>query len=347
MSNRRIQERRRKPRAIKPVTPDIVQRWRQTLPEIEQVNESFSLALQDSTIERIGKVPAWWKKRIRQMKTNVHAQALVEPDDPRSITEHRSDHWGWEIFHLRDMINYLLREICIDLEAPEGGRLASMILVERALGTLFIELQSQGSLNGRDDEEENAYRVHRALQALSPDFDDIHLRRFRALDVAEFAARVTLPVFTERTPEEDEMFEGGPIPDDIREMWTYRNPVINGVSVKGMLCRIDPAFQHLDPLVVFEEFSEAEPSSGGRTTGGDARVGPARALARLCIMCGALEATQHDDENFDQAVERFRNTLHVSRSRIRNNFPHLNKTDIHPTPTATASESGSPPKREC
>jgi hypothetical protein len=274
---------------------------------------------------RIENVPEAWKTIVATMRAEVCAEPEEPDEDGVSAEKRRGYNWAFKVGCIGDMLAYLMREIRADIGFEEGeGTLASMLLVQEAILRLNIELQDGGSKNGREDSEENRYRVLRALQALIPRFDDINLRRFRALQVAEFAARWN------KTPPTDDEVEASVVElrqeqflrsdtevDKHRNFLKVDKPVVDAVFTRGLLAEIDPRFDTLDPLAVFEEFIEAEPAAGGKIDGGEGRVGPVRALARLAVMSGALDYSQEPGEDFDSAVSRARSNLLVTRSRIR------------------------------
>jgi hypothetical protein len=237
--------------------------------------------------------------------------------------ERRGYHWTWKVMRVGDMLEHLTRTIREDLGFDDGATLASIVLLRKAALYLQLELQDGGTKDGRHDRLENRYRVQRALEALAPPFDDVQLMRLRALQVAESSARMT------RIPDDSDVDERlGRIADleGLRpgEAERYRNfmlvdqPAVSAVMARSELMAIDDRFAALDPLVVMEEFSDAAAeANGGRLAGGEGRTGPARALARLCVMSGALDLEQKDGEDFDAATERARGALLTARSRIR------------------------------
>lgn len=269
-------------------------------------------------------MPEAWKALVSAMQAEVHAEAAKDDEDGRSLNERRGYYWSFRVGRVGDMLDYLMRAIRGDLGFEEGATLASMLLVQSSIERLDIELQDGGTEEGRDDGEENRYRVNHALRALTPKLDDITLLRFRALQVAEFAARWN------QIPPTDEQVEASVV--DLRQEQLVRSeteaerhrtflkvdkPALGAVFTRSLLAEIDARFDTLDPLVVFEEFSEAETATGGKLEGGDGKIGPVRAVARLAVMCGALEYRQEPGEDFDSAVNRARSNLLVTRSRIR------------------------------
>jgi hypothetical protein len=205
-----------------------------------------------------------------------------------------------------------------------------MHLLRHAVTRLAMELRDGGMRGKGDDVDERAYRVRRALRALAPEFDDVNLRRFRAIRFAEHAATLAqVPPSDQEIEAEQARLAHLRVPpfgdvEQFRQHMKVSQPVQAGVHAQFFLSQIDSRFQDLDPMVIYEEFSEAEPTTGGKTDGGDGRIGPVRALARLALMCGALDYKQEDGEDFDAAVSRVRSNLLVTRSRIRK--------EMQPTP---------------
>ncbi len=217
-----------------------------------------------------------------------------------------------------DMFRYLMRTISQDIELTKGETLASFALTINALGHMMVELR-----DGCDDDAplEPQYRVIRALEAMSPQFDDDQLRRVRALFAAEGASeRTRIPTDEEVEKHVAALKKVDPQRDDdsARQWFGDTLPVLDGVLARCSLASIDERFGELDPLILIEEFGEASANgSGGRTEAGEGRIGPATALARLSLRCGALGFRQNEDEDFDAAVDRVRRTLLMSRSRVR------------------------------
>lgn len=306
--------------------PRLREARRAAVPEARRiVEEAAPRAWENASSRRIESVPEAWKALVSAMQAEVHAEAAKDDEDGRSIDERRGYYWSFRVGRVGDMLDYLMRAIRGDLGFGDGrGTLASMMLVQRSIARLDIELQDGGTREGRDDGEENRYRVYHALRALTPTLDDITLQRFRALQVAEFAAKWN------QIPPTDEQVEASVA--DLRQEQLVRSeteaehhrnflkvdkPAVDAVFTRSLLAEIDARFDALDPLVVFEEFSEAERATGGKFEGGDGRIGPVRALARLAVMCGALDCCQEPGEDFDSAVSRARSNLLVTRSRIR------------------------------
>jgi hypothetical protein len=299
------------------------EQWRQEIPNLQRLVEEVSPAAFAAAAERrVENIPAAWKALVDGMQKEVHERAeTAEWNAAMSVESRRGYQWYAMIMRVGDMIEHLLRMVRADLGMKEGEEaLATMILVKKSLLHLQVELQDGGTEDGREDSEENRVRVFKALMALNSRFDDIHLRRLRAMQVAENAARRT------RIPSEDEVKASTEVHRDTREFDADRHrkwmeqtgPAMDAVLTRSWLAAVDEKFKQLDPLVVLEEFHDAEAAPrGGKADGGEGRTGAVRALARLALMCGALEAEQEPDEEFDEAVDRVRATLLVSRSRIR------------------------------
>jgi hypothetical protein len=262
---------------------------------------------------------------VDAMRAEVHAAArkdVDQPTDGRPPTEmeRRGYNWSFKVGRVADMLEYLTRTIREDIGFEEGATLASMLLLDKAILHLDVELQDGGSDGGRDDREENRLRVLDALKALTPEFDNVNMQRLRALHVAERSAQITR-VLSDADVEESAkklaQLDARHL-DKHRDYMKNEQPVISGLLARNWLVEVDRAFESLDPLVVLEEFAEAEAATrGGRSDRGDGKVGPARALARLAVMCGALGYAARPDEDFDTAVDRARGNLLMTRSRAR------------------------------
>lgn len=313
--------------------------WRARVPEARRIVEDMSPRLFEAAEERrLASLPEAWTRLVESMQQKVHAdadKAARESSDDLPIEQRRGYYWGCQLLHVADMMEFLLRKVREDIGLHDAT-LASMALARHALLSVQIELQDGGSKDGRDDGEEQQYRVRNALRALVRHFDDVHLRRFRAVAVAEFASKtIHIPGDEEVEARLRDSQGPGSLPDEEvarhREHMRVDGPVVNGVFVRSLLSEVDERFGSLDPLVVLEEFSEAEAKTrGGRTDGGEGRTGPVRALAGLAVRCGALDYGAHDGESFDDAVERARSNLLVTRSRIRKSmreFPSLPPSD--------------------
>jgi hypothetical protein len=302
--------------------------WREKIPEIRRLVEDVApRAFEAAAEDRLEKVPEEWKALVQKMRDDVHASAAdwrkQYPDSTETLAEERGYQWHFKIGRLDDMLDYLMREIRRDIGFEDGdATLASMLLVSKAFLALNIELQHGGKKGSRDDGDEYSYRVLNALKALTPRFDDIVLRRFRALQTAESMAKFARPLMN---PEEldahvEKMKDLLPErePDEHRDWVNVDKPVLEGVFARSQLAEVDERFGTLDPMEVYEEFAEAQAATkGGKSDGGEGKVGPARAVARLAVRCGALDYEQGADEDFDAAVERARGNLLQARHRIR------------------------------
>jgi hypothetical protein len=302
------------------------QEWRAHVEEMRHLVENVSPQIfKDSAKARRADVPVEWAAMVASMRADVRASAdRDELEEGVPVADRRGYHWSSKLSRVADMIEYLLAVVRADLEMEEGVEtLASMVLLHKAFVELEIELQEGGSKNGREDRDEHRYRVLGALRSLTHQFDSPDLLRLRALVAGECAARFTqvptdaeveerLAAIQAEDPQTEEEREHS------REFMCVTGPVMNGVMARSWLAEVDSKFATLDPLVVMEEFAEAEAKGqGGRSGAGDGIVGPARAVARLALMCGGLGAVQRNGEGFDEAVDRVRAALLTSRSRIR------------------------------
>jgi hypothetical protein len=302
-------------------------RWREELPRLRDIVECVSPALLAAVgaPDHIYRGPKEWSELVAAMRQEVLTKADAdEASDDETIDERRGYEWCWKIRDVAHMLDHLLHTIRQDLGFEGSATLASMVLVQRAMFQLQLELQEGGTKDGRGDGLEHQYRVQQALQALSRRFDDVQLRRLRALQHATSSARyaeIPDPETVERRVEEMSALEERSDEDSkqrTKEWFRDTMPALGGVMARSWLVEVDERFASLDPLIVLEEFAQAEPEEeGGRTEGGDGRIGPVRALARLAVRCGALGYAQREGEDFDTAVERARNNLLVTRSRIR------------------------------
>jgi hypothetical protein len=296
--------------------------WRTRVPELQHLVEEVSpVMIEAAFARRAGDLPAQWKEIVDSMSAAVHTEAnertLGGLGDELSVEERRGYYWSFKIDRVGDMLAYLIRTVRNDLGFEDNATLASIVLLTKAVLHLQLELQDGGTPEGRSDGDENRYRVLQAIKALTPRFDDVHMQRLRALQSAEAAVKMT----TIPTSEEDVADVNGVEATErsrIEDFRKYQQPVLNGVLARSWLVEVDAAFENLDPLVVLEEFGEAQAQAGGgKVDGGDGRVGPVRALARLAVMCGALGFLQKDAEDFDAAVDRARANLLMTRSRFR------------------------------
>ncbi len=296
--------------------------WRERLPELCEVVEDLAPAIWRRTEERrIEDVPEEWKALVSRMRARVHADADSTKYHPSTMTleDRRGHHWWPHVGRVGDMLEYLTRMIREDLGFDDGATLGSIALLRSAVQYLECELRD-GNQEGEGERKlEHQWRIHTALRALSPEFDSPHMRRLRVLQTAEAATRLT------HIPDDEEIearvqrcaeFPGTDT-EKTRDFVAVDQPAMTGVMARSWLSEVDERFSKLDPLVGLEEFAEAARTPGGRAEGGGGKTGPARAVARLCLMCGALDYEQNSDEGFDDAVERVRNSLLVSKSRLR------------------------------
>jgi hypothetical protein len=125
------------------------------------------------------------------------------------------------------MLDYLMRIVRSDIGVEKGTSIASMVLVRGAMRQLQVELQDGGTEDGREDADENYYRVFRAITALNSRFDDIHLRRLRALQFADIAARITrIPTAAEVDASVESMREHEIDPDRHRDWMESEQPAL-------------------------------------------------------------------------------------------------------------------------
>ncbi len=302
------------------------QKWRDQVGEIEYlVHEVSPRIFEDNARDRLAELPPEWIALVASMRADVHAETDREKQtEGVTLAERRGYQWNYKVGRVADLVRHLLQTIAADIDLGEDQVLATMVLVHKAFFQLKLELQDLGTREGRDDRDEQRYRVLGALRSLTRHFDGPDLLRLRALVAGENAARFTIPPPSDEEVEQrlEEIEQHGPLTEaereHDREFMAIKAPVLNGVVSRSWLMEVDPRFGTLDPLVVMEEFAEAQAKArGGRNGGGEPRTGPARAVARLALMCGALDAAQREGEDFDQATERLRGALLNSRSRIR------------------------------
>lgn len=301
--------------------------WRSRVPEARRIVEDVAPAIwDDAAASRIEKVPEPWKELVNAMRAEVCREADREArerclSEDEKVEELRGYYWAFKVGRVGDMLQYLLRSIRQDIGFEEGATLASMVLLEKAILQVDLELQDGGSKGRREDRDENRHRVLEALKALTPRFDDVHMLRLRALQVAESSVKMTrirsdddIEESVRALAELDDTID----PDRHRDYIKHEQPAMLGVLARSWLVEVDEAFANLDPLIVLEEFAEAQTNArGGKVVGGDGRIGSVRAVARLAVMCGALGFQQQDGEDFDAAVDRARANLLMTRSRFR------------------------------
>ena len=316
---------------------------RECLPRVEHiVDELAPRILENSRADWLENIPSEWRAVFDAMADEVRAkvEADREYDADLSLEERYGYEWSLRVPLVERCVGYMMRLIREQIGLKEGAEtLASMILVNRALEQLHLELHDAGTKAGREDAEENAVRVYRAIRVLTPRFDDVALRRLRALRVVEgYApdifilddAEVDAAVARMRGHAKDHGEDFG-VEEEARQRKWFRSelPMMKVLSARTTLAECDSAFAQLDPLVMLEELADAGVGlKGGRGDRGDGKTGPARALARLAVMCGALEYKAAPDETFDDAVDRVRANLHTTRSRLRDEmrgFPGLIK----------------------
>jgi hypothetical protein len=298
------------------------QEWRASIDDMRHIVEHVSpLAWAGAEEEQRKDLPAAWTELVQAMRQDVREDA---PELAEDLPEGVAVAWSFKVRRLRQMLEHLCVAIREDLGIPEDKTLGSMLLLLMAAGHLSRELyygrRSERAGASDDEADITNFRVVGALRALSPRWDGPDLVKVRALAVAEYAVGVT-KVLSDEEVEENAValkeFGLTAAEEERHQKFARLSPLLDGVAARAFLAQVDERFSRLDPLVVMEEFAEAEATRGGKTDGGQGRVGPARALARLALMCGAFDVGQGDDEGFDQAVDRVRGSLLMARSRIR------------------------------
>lgn len=274
------------------------------------------------------RIPEEWRVLLDGLASSVRAKAndtsafLSDPGPAGRL----GYAWKNAVSLVGKCFEHLMRLIRADIGFEEGTHtLASMVLVQRAIVHLEMELESGGTPTGRHDKEEQTIRVYRALKALHYQHDDVALKRVRALRVVETCTPFTEILDDHEIEASVERMRGharedGRDFDEAQQRAWFRSelPMLKALNARSMLADVDPAFSDIDPLIVLEELAEARDGTrGGKVVGGEGKTGPARALARLALQCGGLEYVQGDDEPFDDAVERVRRNLHMTRSRFR------------------------------
>lgn len=299
--------------------------WRERIPELRHVVEELSPAIWRLTREDQKKqIPAQWKDLVASLRAEVLTKAESPQVEPQTTANQRRGYeWSWKLRIVDDMLDHLMQTICTDIGFDDGAVLGSMALLRRSMLHLQLELQDGGSSRPREDTLENQYRVQQALMALNNHFDDVQMRRLRALQLAGPAAQVT------RIPDEQDVETrlqaisehqslDAETEQKHRDSMYIDQPALSGVMVRSWLVEVDERFGSLDPLIIMEEFAEARADSdGGRIDGGEACTGPVRALARLAVLSGALDYAQKGGEDFDAAVDRARRNLISTRSRVK------------------------------
>lgn len=303
------------------------QAWRARVPALQHIVEDLAPKMFEAASSRRDNLPSAWMDIVASMQLDVHAEAdeamreQGAPADPLTIEELRGYRWSFKIRHVMAMVEELLETIRGDLGFEEGQEtLATMALVRKALLHLNVELQDGGSKDGREDREENRYRVLGALRALTPRFDDVRLQRVRAIEAVERCVRYArLPSEADVEQSLQDLTEYPDIdPQKHREFMLHDQPVMGALLARQSLAEIDNDFAKLDPLLIIEELADASGgATGGKNDDGEGRTGPVRALARLAVTAGALGFAQREAESFDAAVERARGSLLTTRSRFR------------------------------
>lgn len=310
------------------------------MPSLRDIVENVAPKLWDAADEgRVDPIPGEWRHLLDEVAADVQAAAAERTEQHPDLEKEECLGYAWSrmLPRVGNVLDYLMRQIRRDLGFVEGSEtLAGMMLVRRAMDHLQMELEDGGSPDGREDAEEQTYRMYRALRVLTPRFDDVQLLRVRALRVIETCAtgtriiddaEVELAVEQMRVHahEAGQKFDSD---DETRQRFWFRAelPMLKTLNARSMLAEIDPAFGTLDPLIVLEDLDESRSGSGGKSDGGEGKTGPARALARLALRCDALGYSQQEGETFDEAADRVRRNLHTARFRLREElrgFPGL------------------------
>jgi hypothetical protein len=162
--------------ARKGVTPELVAKWREKLPEICHLVEDLApRVFEGPRTRRDDDVPESWKELVASMSNKVRVEAdrsIEESSRENSIAVRRGLYWSFETQRVARMLEFLFRQILHDIGFTDGTTLVPMALVDKAFLALLIELQNGGK-DGRDDGEEYQVRVVEALKSLMPRFDDI------------------------------------------------------------------------------------------------------------------------------------------------------------------------------
>lgn len=296
-----------------------------------------------------------WREAISEVRANVLKDAEADAADEAewfrhegiaaeaaSSPEHfRVTRWAMALVRIRGVLSLLFDYVGQDIGLAEGESLTAMTLVLLAVNQLEWTLTNIGGADPELDpgevgvQEEQQYRLRKALDALDRRRDDIHLRRFRAMHVAESCAVYTPDVVSPAEVESmlRQMRDDGEFSDEEdeareRDVLSTDRYVLAAAQARAWLAEVDERFATLSPEAVLQEFAEVEPfPRGGRGNDGEGRAGPLRALARLALLSGALEYRQRDGETFDDAVERVRGNLLVTRSRLRRELPRCANGD--------------------
>ncbi len=309
--------------------PTFKQQWRAREPQFREfIEEAMPRMMQSFHESRFEWIEDEWRTLVAGMKSSVH-------EDRRAARGRFPEFarigylWSEKISNVTDMIEYLFNAMRPDLGLSTGDTLASMLLVEQALDRLQRELSHHRDEDCPNGEDANQYRIFRALEILTPEFDDLQLQRLRALETAEWSARRTyIPAGGEVTEPLHRSCKPPSHLDDKerRDFLMYGQPMAWALLTRQLLASIDARFKEVDPLLVLEELGEADAEGiGGRSSGGNGRLGPARALAVLAVRCGALGFRKRKGETFDQAVDRARQVLMTLRSRVRRQLRSFRK----------------------
>lgn len=314
------------------------QRWRERLPEIQHLVEVVSPDLMGRANDRRQKaLPPEWTQLVEMLHQKVVREAdKEEADEVLSRDERRGWHWSLALLGIEDMLEHLTSQVLADIGVPADQTIASTKLLTMAVGALRTELaepmHKRGGLVAR-------HRRQAALEALSPHFDDLQVRRVAALEAAESFASLTHIMSDDEVEQAsiaalDAGFIAPENAEKHRRFLADDRSAIDAVLAKDELSRIDAAFGDVDPLVFLEEFSIANAGAkGGRSLDGEGQTGAARALARLAVMAEALGFNQTGDEGFDEAVERARRTLLMSRSRMKKRLDEFPTVEDAPEAT--------------
>lgn len=315
--------------------------WRASVPELANVVENVGPKTMNRVLaQQAAVIPPAWQGLIDALAAEARAKAAAPENFNADLPlEARLGYqWSWKVREVGRCLEYMMRLIRADIGMNEGVEtLASMELVGGAMTHLELELRDGGTKHGSEKAEEHEYRVYRALLALDPCFDDVGLRRVRALRIAEwFCAHIEILDDAEVEASVEKMRgidsdEGRSFDKDAEERnrnwFRAKLPMMKTLLARRSLADVDGAFAALDPLIVLEELAEARSGlKGGKSDTGEGKTGAARALARLALRCGALEYVQREGETFDDAAERARRNLHTTRSRLREeirSFPGL------------------------
>jgi hypothetical protein len=305
--------------------------WRASVLRLTPIMERAGRRLSKAQLAQSGATPTAWQGWVDALAAEVRAKAAAPKsfNADLSLEERLGYEWSSKVHEVGRCLEYMMGLIRSNIGMNEGAEtLASMALVQGAIAKLAKELHNGGTKHGDEDWEEQEYRVHRALHALNPRFDEIGLRRVRALRIAEWYcanieilddAEVEESIEELRRVDRSEGLLFDKDEDERNRNWFRAElPMMKALLARSSLAEVDGAFADLDPLVVLEELAEARSGlKGGKSDTGEGKTGAARALARLALMCGALEYVPREGEAFDDATERARKNLHTTRARLR------------------------------